>query len=174
MSGNQPIGGFFNQENIPDIVGAQMSPRLPMVPGLTRICLIVERIGLKNPEKYHRPFLTISLRDSTSVILSELQNTPVSEQIDDCHFVFNSRYEVQRYREKIPKDSFLFFELRYRNDRRTKTKCFTFLDMQELKEGKMSLKLFKGPVDYHRKHLSQMTSKALYLQLNVIFVDKIS
>jgi len=173
MSGDEAKGGFFNQENIPEVVGEQLCSRLPKVPGLSRVCLVIERIGLKNPDKYYRPFITISLRDSASVILSDLQNTPVSEEIDDFHLVFNSRYEVQRYREKIPKGSFIFFELRYRNDKgRTKTKCFTFLDMRELKEGKMCLKLFKGPVDYHRKNLSKMTVKALYLQLNIILVDE--
>lgn len=153
--------------------GDQLLPPLPRARTLSRIAIKVEKLGIKD-ETLENPYLTISLRDSDSVILTELQNaTPT--KVENYHFIFGCNYHVQKYIERIPKGSRLFFELRYTKGNTIKTKCFGVLPTKNFQNGKCFLELYKGKANYHCKDLAKMThSKPLYMHLNMKLLDEVN
>ena len=153
--------------------GDQLLPPLPKARTLSRIAIKIEKLGIKD-ETLENPYLTISLRDSDSVILTELQNaTPT--KVENYHFIFGRNYHVQKYIERIPKGSRLFFELRYTKRNIIKTKCFGVLPTKNFQNGKCFLELYKGKANYHCKDLTKMThTKPLYMHLNMKLLDEVS
>ena len=153
--------------------GDQLLPPLPKARTLSRIAIKIEKLGIKD-ETLENPYLTISLRDSDSVILTELQNaTPT--KVENYHFIFGCNYHVQKYIERIPKGSRLFFELRYTKTNIIKTKCFGVLPTKNFQNGKCFLELYKGKANYHCKDLTKMThTKPLYMHLNMKLLDEVS
>ena len=153
--------------------GDQLLPPLPKARTLSRIVIKIEKLGIKD-ETLENPYLTISLRDSDSVILTELQNaTPT--KVENYHFIFGCNYHVQKYIERIPKGSRLFFELRYTKRNIIKTKCFGVLPTKNFQNGKCFLELYKGKANYHCKGLTKMThTKPLFMHLNMKLLDEVS
>ena len=153
--------------------GDQLLPPLPKARTLSRIAIKIEKLGIKD-ETLENPYLTISLRDSDSVILTELQNaTPT--KVENYHFIFGCNYHVQKYIERIPKGSRLFFELRYTKRNTIKTKCFGVLPTKNFQNGKCFLELYKGKANYHCKDLTKMThTKPLFMHLNMKLLDEVS
>ena len=49
------------------------------------------------------------------------------------------------------------------------TKCWAFLEREDLKEGRPLLELYKKPTDLKRKRLSLLSIKELYLNVRVEF-----
>ncbi|XP_065660574.1 axin interactor, dorsalization-associated protein isoform X4 [Hydra vulgaris] len=138
-----------------------------------RFAFDLQRIGLKYPRCLLNPFLSISLRDADSVLLTPIVNTPVLKTIkDDYYYLLHYRVNVQMYLEKIPRLSAVFFELKHTFENRLETKYFTFLSHEYFKCNNVFLEIYKGPVDYHRKNLRKMTTtKPLYLHLAIKMIN---
>ena len=49
------------------------------------------------------------------------------------------------------------------------TKCWAFLEREDLKEGRHLLELYKKPTDLKRKRMSVLSIKELYLNVRVEF-----
>lgn len=155
-----------------DTTSSQLLPRLPKQKGLTRMSIKIEKIGLKHTELID-PYITISVRDSASVHLTPLQNTTLPKSMESFSLSFDARCEIQKYVEKIPKGSAIFFELKHRKNGKIVTKCFAVLRRNEFKTVKGFLELYKGPTDYHLKNLIKLTkNKPLYLHLDVKLLDE--
>ena len=69
--------------------------------------------------------------------------------------------------------SAVIFEFRHFKKEKSKisTKCWAFLEREELKPGEHVLELYKKPVDLKRKKLSLFTVKPLYLHLEIVMED---
>uniref|UniRef100_A0A8C8T355 Axin interactor, dorsalization associated n=1 Tax=Peromyscus maniculatus bairdii TaxID=230844 RepID=A0A8C8T355_PERMB len=75
-----------------------------------------------------------------------------------------------------PPDSFsarvpgaaIFFEFKHYKPKKrfTSTKCFAFMEMDEIKPGPIVIELYKKPTDFKRKKLQLLTKKPLYLHLH--------
>ena len=165
--------GEIESDNEGKADGDQLLPPLPKARTLNRIAIKIEKLGIKD-ETLENPYLTISLRDSDSVILTELQNAaPI--KVENYQFIFGCNYHVQKYIERIPKGSRLFFELRYAKGNTIKTKCFGVLPTKNFQNGKCFLELYRGKANYHCKDLTKMThTKPLYMHLNMKLLDEVS
>ncbi|KAK3506762.1 hypothetical protein QTP70_023935 [Hemibagrus guttatus] len=143
-------------------------PRLPSEPGMTLLTLKIERIGLKDAGQCIEPYMTISVRDLDGVELNPVQDTPVSTHKEDTYIHFGVDVEIQKHIEKLPKGAAIFFEFKHYKPKKkfTSTKCFAFMEMDEIKPGPIVIELYKKPTDFKRKKLNLLTKKPLYLHLH--------
>ncbi|XP_019713370.1 axin interactor, dorsalization-associated protein isoform X1 [Hippocampus comes] len=143
-------------------------PRLPSEPGMTLLTIRIEKIGLKDAGQCIDPYMTISVKDSNGVDLNPVQDTPVATKKEDLCIHFGMDVEIQRHLERLPKGAAIFFEFKHYKPKKrfTSTKCFAFLEMDEIKPGPIVIELYKKPTDFKRKKLQLLTKKPLYLHLH--------
>ncbi|XP_037305035.2 axin interactor, dorsalization-associated protein isoform X1 [Pungitius pungitius] len=143
-------------------------PRLPSEPGMTLLTLKIEKIGLKDAGQCIDPYMTISVKDLNGVDVNPVQDTPVACRKEDTYVHFSVDIEIQRHVEKLPKGAAIFFEFKHYKPKKrfTSTKCFAFMEMDEIKPGPIVIELYKKPTDFKRKKLQLLTKKPLYLHLH--------
>ncbi|KAL6095812.1 aida [Pungitius sinensis] len=143
-------------------------PRLPSEPGMTLLTLKIEKIGLKDAGQCIDPYMTISVKDLNGVDVNPVQDTPVACRKEDTYVHFSVDIEIQRHVEKLPKGAAIFFEFKHYKPKKrfTSTKCFAFMEMDEIKPGPIVIELYKKPTDFKRKKLQLLTKKQLYLHLH--------
>uniref|UniRef100_A0A3B5KRW0 C2 Aida-type domain-containing protein n=1 Tax=Xiphophorus couchianus TaxID=32473 RepID=A0A3B5KRW0_9TELE len=110
-------------------------PRLPSEPGMTLLTLRIEKIGLKDAGQCIDPYMSISVKVN-GVDLNPMQDTPVATRKEDTYIHFSVDIEIQRHVEKLPKAA-IFFEFKHYKPKKrfTSTKCFAFMEMDEIKPG---------------------------------------
>ncbi|XP_061602392.1 axin interactor, dorsalization-associated protein isoform X1 [Cololabis saira] len=143
-------------------------PRLPSEPGMTLLTLRIEKIGLKDAGQCIDPYMTISVKDLNGVDVNPVQDTPVATRKEDTYIHFSVDVEIQRHVERLPKGAAIFFEFKHYKPKKrfTSTKCFAFMEMDEIKSGPIVIELYKKPTDFKRKKLQLLTKKPLYLHLH--------
>lgn len=151
-------------------VPGTLLPRLPAEPGMTLLTIKIEKIGLKDAGQCIDPYMTISVKDLNSVDLNPVQETPVATRKEDTYIHFSVDVEIQKPLEKLPKGAAIFFELKHYKPKKnfTSTKCFAFMEMDEIKPGPIVIELYKKPTDFRRKKLNLLTKKPLYLHLHQV------
>ncbi|XP_070577669.1 axin interactor, dorsalization-associated protein-like [Ptychodera flava] len=144
-------------------------PRIPNEPGMTLLTINIEKIGFKDAISHVDPFITVSVKDVSGVDVTSVQETPVSIKKEDLYIYFDTDVEVQKPIEKLPKGTAIFFEFKHYKPKKkfTSTKCFAFMELDEIKPGPCVIELYKKPTDFKRKKLSLLTSKPLYLHLRL-------
>nr|XP_026689663.1 axin interactor, dorsalization-associated protein isoform X3 [Ciona intestinalis] len=104
---------------------------------------------------------------AAAVDLCKQQNTPVASERVENYLMFGVDVHIQVPLEILSKGSAIFFELfHYKHKRRsTSSKCFSFMELDELKPGPCVIELYRKPTDFRKKKLNLLTSKPLYLHL---------
>lgn len=147
--------------------GSTLKP-MPQFEHGTAITITIDRIKLKDPGQYIEPFFTVSLKDSNGYDIAPPQDTPVTNQRDE--FIhFNQPVYLQVPLEKLPEDCAVFFEFKHYKPKKTKlsTKCFCFMEKDELKKGAVPLEIYAKPTDFKRKKLNLLTEKQHYMYVTV-------
>ncbi|XP_072104537.1 axin interactor, dorsalization-associated protein isoform X4 [Mobula birostris] len=113
-------------------------------------------------------FFTTRVPDINGVDLTPVQDTPVATRKEDTYIHFAVDVEIQKHIEKLPKGAAIFFEFKHYKPKKkfTSTKCFAFMEMDEIKAGEIVIELYKKPTDFKRKKLHLLTRKPLYLHLH--------
>uniref|UniRef100_A0A669EUP0 Axin interactor, dorsalization associated n=1 Tax=Oreochromis niloticus TaxID=8128 RepID=A0A669EUP0_ORENI len=160
--------GAGSTEAFPPRAPGTLLPRLPSEPGMTLLTIRIEKIGLKDAGQCIDPYMTISVKDANGVDLNPVQDTPVATRKEDTYIHFSVDVEIQRHVEKLPKGAAIFFEFKHYKPKKrfTSTKCFAFMEMDEIKPGPIVIELYKKPTDFKRKKLQLLTKKPLYLHLD--------
>uniref|UniRef100_A0AAQ4NTV6 C2 Aida-type domain-containing protein n=1 Tax=Gasterosteus aculeatus aculeatus TaxID=481459 RepID=A0AAQ4NTV6_GASAC len=160
--------GAGSTEAFPPRAPGTLLPRLPSEPGMTLLTLKIEKIGLKDAGQCIDPYMTISVKDLNGVDVNPVQDTPVACRKEDTYIHFSVDVEIQRHVEKIPKGAAIFFEFKHYKPKKrfTSTKCFAFMEMDEIKPGPIVIELYKKPTDFKRKKLQLLSRKQLYLHLH--------
>ncbi|XP_030158183.1 axin interactor, dorsalization-associated protein isoform X2 [Lynx canadensis] len=106
--------------------------------------------------------------DLNGIDLTPVQDTPVASRKEDTYVHFNVDIELQKHVEKLTKGAAIFFEFKHYKPKKrfTSTKCFAFMEMDEIKAGPIVIELYKKPTDFKRKKLQLLTKKPLYLHLH--------
>ncbi|XP_047376098.1 axin interactor, dorsalization-associated protein isoform X2 [Sciurus carolinensis] len=106
--------------------------------------------------------------DLNGIDLTPVQDTPVASRKEDTYVHFNVDIELQKHIEKLTKGAAIFFEFKHYKPKKrfTSTKCFAFMEMDEIKPGPIVIELYKKPTDFKRKKLQLLTKKPLYLHLH--------
>ncbi|XP_078505948.1 axin interactor, dorsalization-associated protein isoform X1 [Lissotriton helveticus] len=153
---------------VPGAIEGTLLPRLPSEPGMTLLTIRIEKIGLKDAGQCIDPYITVSVKDLNGIDLTPVQDTPVASRKEDTYVHFNVDIEIQKHVEKLTKGAAIFFEFKHYKPKKrfTSTKCFAFMEMDEIKSGSMVIELYKKPTDFKRKKLQLLTKKPLYLNLH--------
>uniref|UniRef100_H2YCD6 C2 Aida-type domain-containing protein n=1 Tax=Ciona savignyi TaxID=51511 RepID=H2YCD6_CIOSA len=156
-----------------DLTDHSLLPKLKATTGQNLIMVRLQKIGLKDATELIDPYFTISCKDATAVDLCQRQNTPVASGRVENYLTFGFDIHIQVPFENMPKGSAIFFELfHYKQKRRaTSLKCFSFMELDELKAGPCVIELYKKPTDFRKKKLNLLTAKPLYLHL-VLTISK--
>lgn len=149
-------------------VQGTLLPRLPSEPGMTLLTIKIEKIGLKDAGQCIDPYIIVSVKDVNGIDLNPVQDTPVATRKEDTYIHFSTDVEIQRHVEKLPKGAAIFFEFKHYKPKKrfTSTKCFAFMEMDEIKPGPIVIELYKKPTDYKRKKLQLLSKKPLYLHIH--------
>ncbi|XP_015687408.1 axin interactor, dorsalization-associated protein isoform X1 [Protobothrops mucrosquamatus] len=153
---------------VPGANEGTLLPRLPSEPGMTLLTIKIEKIGLKDAGQCIDPYITVSVKDLNGIDLTPVQDTPVASRKEDTYIHFNVDIEIQKHVEKLTKGAAIFFEFKHYKPKKrfTSTKCFAFMEMDEIKAGSIVIELYKKPTDFKRKKLQLLTKKPLYLHLH--------
>eukprot|EP00062_Callorhinchus_milii_P013129 gi/632960890/ref/XP_007896453.1/ PREDICTED: axin interactor, dorsalization-associated protein isoform X4 [Callorhinchus milii] len=113
---------------------------------------------------------TTRVPDINGVDMTPVQDTPVATRKEDMYVHFAVDVEIQKHIERLPKGAAIFFEFKHYKPKKrfTSTKCFAFMEMDEIKAGQIVIELYKKPTDFKRKKLQLLTKKPLYLHLHQI------
>ncbi|XP_031564204.1 axin interactor, dorsalization-associated protein-like [Actinia tenebrosa] len=149
-------------------------PRIPYETGYHRLTVRIDKIGLKDAASYINTYFSIHVRDSDSVSVTASQDTPVSNRKDGNYVLFGVDVELQRHIERLPKGTAIFFELKHYKPKKNiiSTKCFAFMEQDEIRNGPACIELYQKPTDFRRKKLNLLTSKPLYLHLTLTIHDE--
>ncbi|XP_077878997.1 axin interactor, dorsalization-associated protein isoform X3 [Ictidomys tridecemlineatus] len=160
--------GAGSPNSFPARVPGTLLPRLPSEPGMTLLTIRIEKIGLKDAGQCIDPYITVSVKDLNGIDLTPVQDTPVASRKEDTYVHFNVDIELQKHIEKLTKGAAIFFEFKHYKPKKrfTSTKCFAFMEMDEIKPGPIVIELYKKPTDFKRKKLQLLTKKPLYLHLH--------
>uniref|UniRef100_A0A8C5MWC1 Axin interactor, dorsalization associated n=1 Tax=Leptobrachium leishanense TaxID=445787 RepID=A0A8C5MWC1_9ANUR len=153
---------------VPGAIQGTLLPRLPSEPGMTLLTIKIEKIGLKDAGQCIDPYMTVSVKDINGIDLTPVQDTPMALRKEDTYVHFNVEIEIQKHIEKLTKGAAIFFEFKHYKPKKrfTSTKCFAFMEQDEIKSGQMVIELYKKPTDFKRKKLQLLTKKPLYLHLH--------
>uniref|UniRef100_A0A8U7M736 Axin interactor, dorsalization associated n=1 Tax=Corvus moneduloides TaxID=1196302 RepID=A0A8U7M736_CORMO len=153
---------------VPGANKGTLLPRLPSEPGMTLLTINIEKIGLKDAGQCIDPYITVSVKDLNGIDLTPVQDTPVALRKEDTYVHFNVDIEIQKHIERLTKGAAIFFEFKHYKPKKrfTSTKCFAFMEMDEIKPGAIVIELYKKPTDFKRKKLQLLTKKPLYLHLH--------
>ncbi|XP_016399339.1 axin interactor, dorsalization-associated protein-like isoform X1 [Sinocyclocheilus rhinocerous] len=135
--------GAGSTPSFPSRVPGTLLPRLPSEPGLTLLTLTIEKIGLKDAGQCIDPYITVSVKDLNGIDLNPVQDTPVATRKEDTYINFSVDVEIQKHLEKLPKGAAIFFEFKHYKPKKrlTSTKCFAFMEMDEIKPGPIVIEL---------------------------------
>uniref|UniRef100_A0A8C5MTW5 Axin interactor, dorsalization associated n=1 Tax=Leptobrachium leishanense TaxID=445787 RepID=A0A8C5MTW5_9ANUR len=160
--------GVGSPDAFPARVPGTLLPRLPSEPGMTLLTIKIEKIGLKDAGQCIDPYMTVSVKDINGIDLTPVQDTPMALRKEDTYVHFNVEIEIQKHIEKLTKGAAIFFEFKHYKPKKrfTSTKCFAFMEQDEIKSGQMVIELYKKPTDFKRKKLQLLTKKPLYLHLH--------
>ncbi|XP_048841944.1 axin interactor, dorsalization-associated protein isoform X2 [Brienomyrus brachyistius] len=160
--------GVGSPESFPSGVPGSLLPRLPSEPGMTLLTIKIEKIGLKDAGQCIDPYITVSVKDLNGVDLNPVQDTPVATRKEDTYIHFSMDVEIQKHLEELSKGAAIFFEFKHYKPKKkfTSTKCFAFMEMDEIKPGPIVIELYKKPTDFKRKKLHLLTKKPLFLHLH--------
>ncbi|GAB1285822.1 Axin interactor, dorsalization-associated protein [Apodemus speciosus] len=124
-------------------VPGTLLPRLPSEPGMTLLTIRIEKIGLKDAGQCIDPYITVSVKDLNGIDLTPVQDTPVASRKEDTYVHFNVDIELQKHVEKLTKGAAIFFEFKHYKPKKrfTSTKCFAFMEMDEIKPGPIVIEL---------------------------------
>ncbi|XP_074661081.1 axin interactor, dorsalization-associated protein-like [Tubulanus polymorphus] len=140
---------------------------LPPLPGQdqTKISLWIEKLGIKDAPQYIDSFITVAVKDAKGIDLNTPIDTPMSNHRDENYVYFGSEITIERPLECLPTGFAIFLEFRhYKPKKKTvSTKCWTFLERDEIKDGPVIAELYKKPTDCKRKSINLLTTKPLYL-----------
>uniref|UniRef100_A0A915JMU8 C2 Aida-type domain-containing protein n=1 Tax=Romanomermis culicivorax TaxID=13658 RepID=A0A915JMU8_ROMCU len=146
---------------------AILPPCVDKKTGQTYCTITIDKIGLKDADSYVDPFITISVKDNEGRDLTPIQNTKPSYYTEGKYIIYKVDIYIQKSLEELPKGYAIFFEFNHFKERkkRVSTRCYSFVEADEIKNGPVVCELYKKPPDYTRKKLQLFTEKPLYLHL---------
>lgn len=141
----------------------------PKKPG-KQVLLHVEKIGLKDYDTYVDPYVSVSVV-SGGKNMESWQDTAIGKERSERHIIFGDCITLKSNYESILPGAAVLFELKHFKEKKSKisTKCWAFLEREDLKEGRHMLELYKKPTDLKRKKLSLLSIKELYLNVRIEF-----
>lgn len=150
--------------------GGTLQPCPRLISGMHYLSVDIESIGLKDAPSYIDPYFTISVFDPLGREMGVAQDTPKSNRHADSHVLFGSRVFVQTPLAELREaNAAVFFEFKHWKPREkyVSVRCWSLLEMDEVKEGACLLEIYKKPMDPRRKKIKTHSVKPLYLHVRL-------
>mmetsp|Transcript_17751 Transcript_17751/g.29189 ORF Transcript_17751/g.29189 Transcript_17751/m.29189 type:complete len:301 (-) Transcript_17751:641-1543(-) len=156
------------------ILGGSLLPP-PTSKGGTSIVVNIEKIGLKDAEKYIDPFISIMVAGEDGISIEVPQDTPPATKRKPDYILFGQEVFLQTPLERVPQGQAIFLEFRHWKPKKKKksVRCWSFIEISELKPGPVVLELYAKPTSFQRKKskLSLFSVKPLYLHLSITLLN---
>jgi hypothetical protein len=139
--------------------------------GKKYVSITVVKAGEKNCEKYTDPFVAMNLFDSAGNMLCGEQYTPTSRIQHSRHVHFgsvSSTFHIPlSIQELNAKNAAICFELKHYKVKKkyNSVKCWCFMEVDEIREGRIFLEWYQKPLDPLRKRIRLHTIKRLFLEI---------
>ncbi|RHY15268.1 hypothetical protein DYB36_009199 [Aphanomyces astaci] len=151
------------------------------------VTILIQKIGLKDVERYVDPQIVVSVVDKDLVVVEEKQDTSIAVGRVAPYIMFDSAIELRTHlhvlRQSMSRcclgrlkhcyvdDSTIYFEfVHYKKAKRKKSvRCWAMLEMDEIKAGggPLALELYTKPCDVAKKRVHLFTVKPLYLHVDI-------
>ncbi|RQM29932.1 hypothetical protein B5M09_009917 [Aphanomyces astaci] len=151
------------------------------------VTILIQKIGLKDVERYVDPQIVVSVVDKDLVVVEEKQDTSIAVGRVAPYIMFDSAIELRthlhvlrqsmyrcclgRLKHCYVDDSTIYFEfVHYKKAKRKKSvRCWAMLEMDEIKAGggPLALELYTKPCDVAKKRVHLFTVKPLYLHVDI-------
>jgi len=139
----------------------------------TVVCLRIEKVGLKDAQEYIDPFVTVMVADTKTNLL-DTHDTPIAKERRATHVIFNHQVYLNISLEDMQRQAAaLFFEFKHYKPKKKKvsTRCWSFMELQELKmDDEIVLEIYHKPTDLRKKKLKLHSEKPLYMHLYATFI----
>lgn len=139
----------------------------------TAVKLYIDKIGLKDAQTYIDPIMTILVADPRGNILDK-HDTPLAPEKRVTHVIFNHGIFLNVSLEEMEKSqAAIFFEFKHYKPKKKKvsTRCWAFMEMNELKpDEEILLEIYHKPTDLMKKKLYLHSEKQLYLHIHPAFI----
>lgn len=134
------------------------------------LSIYVEKWGFKEAFNFQEPRVVLSVRDQHGEVVEAVQETPVGKRNpgDNNYIFFDNTIHVQTCLNKLGSKCAIFFEFKhFKPDKKKKScKCYSFLEMDEIRSGPITLEVYKKPPNYDRNRKPSLLSiKPFYLHL---------
>ncbi|KXZ49926.1 hypothetical protein GPECTOR_19g377 [Gonium pectorale] len=137
--------------------------------GDSSLVIFIEKWGLKDAMGYYEPRVVVSVRDANGKAVEAVQETPIGRPNLSYVFFENTVY-IQTPLNDLSEKSAIFFEFRHFKAKKNKKsiKAYCFMEMDEIKNGPLTLEVYKKPAIYKRNKKPVLLSvKPLYLHLDL-------
>ncbi|GAB6026832.1 hypothetical protein CHUAL_013437 [Chamberlinius hualienensis] len=112
-------------------------------PGKSYLTIKIEKMGIKEASSYNSPFIVVSVRDSIGLELTPSQKTPFATRIEGNWIHIDTIVAISKPLDDMPPGLAIFFEFKHYKEKKKyySTKCFSFIENDELKNGPMMIEL---------------------------------
>ncbi|CAK4069037.1 unnamed protein product [Aphanomyces euteiches] len=134
------------------------------------VTIFIEKIGLKDADRYIDPQIVVSVVDKTLAVVQDKVETAVAMGRQSPYIFFETSLTLEANLDKLRQnDCTIFFEfVHYKKDKRKKSvRCWTMLEMDEIKPGPLALELYAKPCDVSKRAVHLFTVKPLYLHIEL-------
>jgi hypothetical protein len=146
-------------------------------PGDKLLTIYVEKWGFKEVAYFTQPQVVISVRGQNGEAIETLQDTPYGKKTSGTgvasspnYVYFENSVQIQTPLNKMGRKVAIFFEFRhFKADKNYKSiKCYSFMEMDEIRPGPIALEVYKKPTVFNTdvKH-NLMSVKPFYCHLNL-------
>lgn len=139
----------------------------------TVVSLRLDKIGLKDAQFYIDPIMTVLVVDSRGDIMDK-HDAPTQAKRRPTHVMLNHTVYLNISFEEMQQcNASIFLEFKHFKPKKKKisTRCWTFMELSELKrDEEIVLELYQKPTDLKKKKLKLHTEKQLYMHLFATFI----
>lgn len=137
--------------------------------GDVSLIINIDKWGFKDAMSYYEPRVVVSVRDENGKAVEAVQETPIGRSNHSYVFFENTVY-VQTPLNELSDKAAIFFEFRHFKAKKNKksVKAYCFMEMDEVKNGPVTLEVYKKPANFKRNKKPVLLSvKPLYLHLDL-------
>ncbi|KAL6761578.1 cytoskeletal adhesion-domain-containing protein [Haematococcus lacustris] len=150
--------------------GTLRDPPTSVRKGDTTLVIQIHKWGFKDATGFVEPRVAVSVRNDKGDPVEAVQETPTTSQVSQQYLVFENTVYLQTPINRLPEGSAIFFEFKHWKAKKQKKSCkaYCFMELDEIKQGPITLEVYKKPVNYSRNKKPVLLSvKQLYLHLDL-------
>ncbi|XP_013416811.1 axin interactor, dorsalization-associated protein isoform X1 [Lingula anatina] len=169
-TGSTPTEEYEEEEEVVDSkTRGNLLPKPRPMQGQTAVTIRIEKIGIKDASQYIDSYITVSVKDQAGIEKAKTQDTAPATRKEENYIYFGVDVHLQKSLEQLGQDFAVFFEFKHYKPKKKQvsTKCWAFLEKDEIKDGAAVIELYKKPTDFKRKNIKLLTVKPLYLHLKL-------